>query len=92
MVPVISLLTCERFGCGFDNSNPSRIKICDPSDNPPASERTLSITLTDGDGGTSIKTSFGITITPVNDVPTIDDISDPSALDEDTSGEQSITY
>ena len=66
------------------------IKFTNSSDNPSTDERILSITLTDGDGGTSATSSLVLQL-PVNDVPTVDDISDPAAIDEDTLGDQTIS-
>ncbi len=52
----------------------------------PAASRTLGITVTDGDGGTSATQSVVISVTSVNDVPTLDNpISDQSA----SAGQQS---
>jgi hypothetical protein len=40
-------------------------------DNPPAGPRALQFTLTDGDGGTSLQTQVAVTVTPVDDAPTL---------------------
>ncbi len=52
---------------------------------------TITVTVSDGElsnGSTSI--SFTVTVTPVNDIPTIDDIPNPSIIQEN-AGEQFVT-
>jgi autotransporter-associated beta strand protein len=46
------------------------------SENPSTAVRTVTVTLTDGDGGTSAAATKSINVTPVNDKPVLGGISD----------------
>ncbi len=54
------------------------------SENPSVAARTLRVTLTDGDGGTSNQPSLTAVVTGVNDAPTLTMVSAFSGATEDT--------
>ena len=53
---------------------------------------TITVTVSDGGGGTeTIVDTFDVVISEMNDTPTIDEISNPAAIPEETSEEQVIS-
>ncbi|WP_020473899.1 cadherin repeat domain-containing protein, partial [Zavarzinella formosa] len=52
----------------------------------------ITVRVEDDGGGTTnfVEKTFTVTVNPVNDPPTLDDITNPAAIDED-SGEQTVT-
>lgn len=57
------------------------------SDNPSGLSRTVRFVMTDGDGGTSAAVTKTISVTPVNDAPTLAAITNPSAILEDAAAQ-----
>ena len=57
------------------------------SDNPSITPRTVRLTLTDGDGGTSNLPTKTITINPVNDAPLIAAFDTPVIYTENAAGQ-----
>ena len=52
---------------------------------------TVTVTVSDGGGGTeTVVKTFDVVVNAVNDWPTLDDITDPAALPEDTTATQTI--
>ena len=66
------------------------ITYANVSDTPTAS-RTVRFVLTDGDGGTSNTATKVITVTAVNDTPTISDIADQTINEDTNTGALSFT-
>ncbi|MFO0701137.1 MAG: tandem-95 repeat protein, partial [Nitrospira sp.] len=56
----------------------SQVLFWNTSENPAASSRTITLQVTDGDGGTSALQTRTISMTPVNDAPTITSLSGDS--------------
>ncbi len=62
----------------------SRIAFTNSSDNPTAGSRSITVSVSDGDGGTT-SASKSITVAAVNDAPTISSVNNLTGATEDTA-------
>ena len=81
LVPVANIV--------FGGSGASRTVTVTPAPNQ-SGAATITLTVTDGNGGTA-SDSFVLTVPPVNDVPTISDVTDKTTTEDTASGPHAFT-